>query len=139
MSEALYPATFITTADHDDREVPAHSFKFAARLQSAQAGPDPVIIRIETNAGHGAEPCQQINRTICRYFRHPWNMGIKELKLHGSKVLRANSRIRLRSKIPLRHSGESSALMQIAGAYSQTAATLNNSPGQGILFKTLMN
>jgi prolyl oligopeptidase len=49
-----YPPTFITTADHDDRVVPAHSFKFAATLQAAQAGPVPVLIRIETRAGHGA-------------------------------------------------------------------------------------
>jgi len=48
-----YPATLITTADHDDRVVPAHSFKFAAALQAAQAGPAPVLIRIETRAGHG--------------------------------------------------------------------------------------
>ncbi len=49
-----YPATLITTADHDDRVVPAHSFKFAATLQAAQAGPAPTLIRIETKAGHGA-------------------------------------------------------------------------------------
>jgi prolyl oligopeptidase len=49
-----YPATLITTADHDDRVVPAHSFKFAAALQETHAGPDPVLIRIETKAGHGA-------------------------------------------------------------------------------------
>jgi prolyl oligopeptidase len=49
-----YPATLITTADHDDRVVPAHSFKFAAALQAAHNGPDPVLIRIETKAGHGA-------------------------------------------------------------------------------------
>ncbi|MBK7336176.1 MAG: S9 family peptidase [Saprospirales bacterium] len=49
-----YPATMITTADHDDRVVPAHSFKFAAALQKAQGGDKPVLIRIETNAGHGA-------------------------------------------------------------------------------------
>jgi prolyl oligopeptidase len=49
-----YPATLITTADHDDRVVPAHSFKFAAALQHAQAGPAPVLARIETRAGHGA-------------------------------------------------------------------------------------
>jgi prolyl oligopeptidase len=48
-----YPATLITTADHDDRVVPAHSFKYAAALQSAQAGPAPILIRIETRAGHG--------------------------------------------------------------------------------------
>lgn len=49
-----YPATLITTADHDDRVVPAHSFKFAARLQEAHRGSNPVLIRIETSAGHGA-------------------------------------------------------------------------------------
>lgn len=49
-----YPATLITTGDHDDRVVPAHSFKFAAALQEAHSGPDPVMIRIETRAGHGA-------------------------------------------------------------------------------------
>lgn len=49
-----YPATMVTTADHDDRVVPAHSFKFAARLQECQAGTNPVLIRIDTKAGHGA-------------------------------------------------------------------------------------
>jgi prolyl oligopeptidase len=49
-----YPATLVTTADHDDRVVPGHSFKFAAALQHAQAGPAPVLARIETRAGHGA-------------------------------------------------------------------------------------
>lgn len=49
-----YPATLITTADHDDRVVPAHSFKFAAALQECNAGPHPALIRIETRAGHGA-------------------------------------------------------------------------------------
>ncbi|HOU01849.1 MAG: prolyl oligopeptidase family serine peptidase [Bacteroidales bacterium] len=76
-----YPATFITTADHDDRVVPAHSFKFAARLQSAQAGPDPVLIRIETNAGHGAGT--PVSKSIEQYadiFSFTlWNMGIKKL------------------------------------------------------------
>lgn len=49
-----YPSTLITTADHDDRVVPAHAFKFAAALQHAHTGPHPVLIRIETSAGHGA-------------------------------------------------------------------------------------
>lgn len=49
-----YPATFVTTGDHDDRVVPAHSFKFIARLQQVQSAEAPVLIRIETNAGHGA-------------------------------------------------------------------------------------
>lgn len=49
-----YPATMVTTADHDDRVVPAHSFKFAAQLQKSHQGENPVIIRIATDAGHGA-------------------------------------------------------------------------------------
>ncbi|HEY6121085.1 MAG TPA: prolyl oligopeptidase family serine peptidase [Pyrinomonadaceae bacterium] len=49
-----YPATLVTTADHDDRVWPGHSFKFAATLQAAQSGPAPILIRIETKAGHGA-------------------------------------------------------------------------------------
>jgi prolyl oligopeptidase len=49
-----YPATLVTTADHDDRVVPAHSFKFAATEQADQAGAAPVLIRIDTKAGHGA-------------------------------------------------------------------------------------
>ena len=49
-----YPATMVTTADTDDRVVPGHSFKFAARLQAAQSGTNPTLIRIETKAGHGA-------------------------------------------------------------------------------------
>jgi len=53
-SGVQYPATMITTADHDDRVVPAHSFKFAATLQEAQAGAEPTLIRIESKAGHGA-------------------------------------------------------------------------------------
>ncbi|WP_240155031.1 prolyl oligopeptidase family protein [Chitinophaga sp. Cy-1792] len=57
-----YPATLITTADHDDRVVPAHSFKFAATLQADNAGPNPALIRIETNAGHGAG--KSVTKTI---------------------------------------------------------------------------
>jgi prolyl oligopeptidase len=49
-----YPAVFITTGDHDDRVVPAHSFKYTATLQEKYKGENPVLIRIETNAGHGA-------------------------------------------------------------------------------------
>jgi prolyl oligopeptidase len=49
-----YPATLVTTADHDDRVFPAHSFKYTAAMQAAQAGDAPVLIRIETKAGHGA-------------------------------------------------------------------------------------
>ena len=60
-----YPSTLVTTADHDDRVVPAHSFKFAAELQEKQAGSDPVLIRIETMAGHGAGT--PVSKTIEQY------------------------------------------------------------------------
>jgi prolyl oligopeptidase len=50
----VYPATLVTTADHDDRVVPAHSHKFTATLQAAQGGDAPILTRIETRAGHGA-------------------------------------------------------------------------------------
>jgi prolyl oligopeptidase len=56
-----YPATLVTTADHDDRVVPAHSFKFVATLQACQKGSNPVLIRIETRAGHSAgEPVSKL-------------------------------------------------------------------------------
>ncbi len=76
-----YPATLITTGDHDDRVVPAHSFKFAAELQAKQAGTNPVLIRIETNAGHGAG--KPVSKTIeeasdVQAFTL-YNMGFKEL------------------------------------------------------------
>ena len=54
VKKTAYPATMVTTADHDDRVVPAHSFKYAATLQEHQQGENPVLIRIETSAGHGA-------------------------------------------------------------------------------------
>ncbi|SFC97535.1 prolyl oligopeptidase family serine peptidase [Algibacter pectinivorans] len=60
-----YPATLITTGDHDDRVVPAHSFKFAAELQAKQTGNNPTLIRIETNAGHGAGT--PVSKTIAQY------------------------------------------------------------------------
>jgi len=76
-----YPATLVTTGDHDDRVVPAHSFKFAAHLQDKQAGSNPVLIRIETNAGHGAGT--PVSKSIEQYadiFGFTlWNMGIKKL------------------------------------------------------------
>jgi prolyl oligopeptidase len=76
-----YPATLITTGDHDDRVVPAHSFKFAAELQAKQAGENPTLIRIETKAGHGAGT--PISKTIEQYadvFGFTlFNMGYKEL------------------------------------------------------------
>ena len=54
IKEVEYPATLVTTGDHDDRVVPAHSFKFIATLQEKQKGSNPVLVRIDTNAGHGA-------------------------------------------------------------------------------------
>ena len=60
-----YPATLVTTGDHDDRVVPAHSFKFAAELQEKQTGTNPTLIRIETNAGHGAGT--PVSKTIEQY------------------------------------------------------------------------
>ena len=76
-----YPATLVTTGDHDDRVVPAHSFKFAAALQAKQSGQNPVLIRIETDAGHGAGT--PVNKTIAEYadlFAFTlYNMGFKVL------------------------------------------------------------
>ena len=77
-----YPATLVTTGDHDDRVVPAHSFKFAANLQEKQAGKNPVLIRIETKAGHGAgTPVSKTIEQFADIFGFTlWNMGIKKLK-----------------------------------------------------------
>ncbi len=76
-----YPATMVTTGDHDDRVVPAHSFKFAAELQDKQQGNNPVLIRIETNAGHGAGT--PVAKTIEQYadiFGFTlFNMGFESL------------------------------------------------------------
>ncbi|MEX5748837.1 prolyl oligopeptidase family protein [Massilia sp. X63] len=75
---SCYPATMVTTADHDDRVVPAHSFKFAAAAQAAQAGPAPVLIRIDTKAGHGAgkPTTKQIEEVADR-----WGFLARELKM----------------------------------------------------------
>ncbi|HLP73141.1 MAG TPA: prolyl oligopeptidase family serine peptidase [Bacteroidales bacterium] len=76
-----YPSTLITTGDHDDRVVPAHSFKFAAELQARNSGNNPVLIRIETKAGHGAGT--PVSKTIEQYADlyafTLYNMGIKKL------------------------------------------------------------
>ena len=73
-----YPATLITTADHDDRVVPAHSFKFAARLQEFHKGESPALIRIETNAGHGAgKPTAMIiEEQVDKWAFMLYNMGL---------------------------------------------------------------
>ena len=76
-----YPATLVTTGDHDDRVVPAHSFKFAAKLQEKQSGNNPTLIRIETDAGHGAGT--PVSKTIEQYsdiFGFTlFNMGFEDL------------------------------------------------------------
>jgi prolyl oligopeptidase len=73
-----YPATLITTADHDDRVVPAHSFKFAATLQAAQAGRSPILIRIDTKAGHGGgKPTSK----LIDEATDKWTFLVKELDL----------------------------------------------------------
>ncbi|PCC12684.1 prolyl oligopeptidase family serine peptidase [Pseudoalteromonas sp. JB197] len=76
-----YPATMITTGDHDDRVVPSHSFKFAAQLQAKQAGANPTLIRIETNAGHGAgTPTSKIIDLYADMYGFTlYNMGVKSL------------------------------------------------------------
>ena len=73
-----YPATMVTTADHDDRVVPAHSFKFAATLQEMQSGTNPVLIRIETKAGHGAgKPTAKVIQEQADIYSFTWySMGV---------------------------------------------------------------
>lgn len=77
-----YPATMITTGDHDDRVVPAHSFKFAAELQAKNSGTNPMLIRIDVNAGHGAGKSvqQTINENADIQAFTLWNMGVEKLK-----------------------------------------------------------
>lgn len=83
-----YPATLVTTGDHDDRVVPAHSFKFAAQLQANQAGNAPTLIRIETDAGHGAGKSteQQIQEWTDIYGFGLYNMGYADLPTEKSEV-----------------------------------------------------
>ena len=72
-----YPATLITTADHDDRVVPAHSFKYAAAMQAAQSGANPVLIRIDTKSGHGASSTTKaIEQTADIYSFVFYNLGV---------------------------------------------------------------
>lgn len=78
-----YPATLVTTSDHDDRVVPGHSFKFAARLQASQAGANPTLIRIETKAGHGAgKPTAKIIEQIA----DQWAFLVKHLEMTDPHV-----------------------------------------------------
>lgn len=72
-----YPATLVTTADHDDRVVPAHSFKFAATLQEHQAGTNPVLIRIETKSGHGSSNLSKALDAAADQYAFTWySMGL---------------------------------------------------------------
>ncbi len=85
-----YPATLVTTGDHDDRVVPAHSFKFAAELQSKQSGPNPTLIRIETDAGHGAgtSVTKTIEQAADIFGFTLYNMGFKTLPNTISKNIK---------------------------------------------------
>jgi len=72
-----YPSILVTTADHDDRVVPAHSFKYAAALQAAQVGTDPILIRIDTKSGHGASSTtKQLEQTADIYSFIFYNLGV---------------------------------------------------------------
>ena len=74
---AKYPATLITTADHDDRVVPAHSFKYAAALQELASRENPVLIRIETQSGHGpSNLTKQLETTADVYAFMLYNLGV---------------------------------------------------------------
>jgi len=79
---ANYPAIMVTTADHDDRVVPAHSFKYIAALQAAYNGTNPVIVRIEANAGHsaGKPTSKQIEENTDMWSFTFFNMGIEPYK-----------------------------------------------------------
>ncbi|MBI1826548.1 MAG: S9 family peptidase [Planctomycetes bacterium] len=83
-----YPATMVTTADHDDRVVPAHSFKFAAALQEANSGPNPTLIRIETKAGHGAgKPTSK----IIEESADRWAFLVKTLNMNVDNLVPATA------------------------------------------------
>lgn len=78
LKPASYPATLVTTADHDDRVVLAHSFKFASRLQEMQQGPAPVLIQVASKAGHGTSTtlAQYINSQADKWAFFFENMGL---------------------------------------------------------------
>jgi len=76
--ERAYPATLATTADHDDRVVPAHTFKFIATLQENQRGPYPVLVRIDTKSGHQASnTMKRIEKTADIYSFILYHLGVK--------------------------------------------------------------
>ena len=76
-----YPAMLITTADHDDRVVPAHSFKYTATIQATYKGPHPILIRIETKAGHGGgkPTSKRIEEAADSYSFLFYNMGVQPI------------------------------------------------------------
>jgi len=76
---ACYPATLVTTADHDDRVVPSHSFKFTAAMQDAQACAHPVLIRIETQGSHGYRPT---DKTIAE-LADRWAFAAAAMRMRG--------------------------------------------------------
>ena len=82
LTKTAYPATMITTGDHDDRVVPVHSFKFAAALQEHHTGSSPVLIRIETSGGHGAgKPTSKLIEESADIIAFMfYNMGVKAVK-----------------------------------------------------------
>jgi prolyl oligopeptidase len=83
-----YPATLVTTADTDDRVVPGHSFKFAAQLQKSHAGKNPVLIRIETRAGHGAgKPTAKIIEEAADV----WSFAVKNLDMKLPESFKART------------------------------------------------
>jgi len=82
-----YPATMVTTADTDDRVVPGHSFKFTAAAQAAQTGEAPVLIRIETKAGHGAgKPTGK----IIEEYTDLWAFSLAQMGLAGGQAVAAD-------------------------------------------------
>ena len=85
--QAKYPATLIVTGDHDDRVVPAHSFKYMATIQAAQAGTDPVLIRIETRAGHGAG---RSTTQLIEEVTDQWSFLVRELGMDATHEVAAD-------------------------------------------------
>jgi prolyl oligopeptidase len=79
--DVCYPATMAVTADHDDRVVPAHSYKFMATLQEYQSCPNPTLIRIDVRSGHGSgrSTDKVIEETVDNFAFTLWNMGVKNL------------------------------------------------------------
>jgi prolyl oligopeptidase len=86
-----YPPTLISTGDHDDRVYPAHSFKFAAALQAAQSGSAPILIRIDTRAGHGLG--KPINMLI-EELADQWAFLVENLGMAGDSRMRIRNRHR---------------------------------------------